>query len=427
MPSSQLQPLIAAMILTLLASCQRTGAALVQPAPVGDDPTAAVYDGTVTLDPDRGHIDGSWTLRLARSDSVVLLLNAGLSVTAVTGADVARHSTSIVRGLRQLVVHAVPRTKPDPMVIQLAYDGHFAMTGDGINRLTPDWVELAIDSFWYPVVGDFAHGVLGQVRVVLPSGYRLVASGASVERRGDTTTIRHDRPLPDFALAASPRLQTSTVRRARIHDRGVPAALRERIGGTTAQCVDYLNARYGARVAIPDADVVLAPRGGPGYARHRYVVITVGNDTVVAAGASPSRLQFICHEFAHFWSTGALSSGPDNWLNEGFAEFVSGRAVRTLLDEPSWNGILVGWRAGMEGQGPVWTPASTTRPSAAASYRKAPALLAELENRIGAARMDAVLRRFMTEPLRTTPQVLDMIAHEAGREHGDWFRAALGR
>jgi hypothetical protein len=41
--------------------------------------------------------------------------------------------------------------------------------------------------------------------------------------------------------------------------------------------------------------------------------------------------------------------------------------------------------------------------------------------------MDALLVRFMTEPLRTTPLVLAMIDREAGAEHGAWFRTALAQ
>ena len=61
------------------------------------------------------------------------------------------------------------------------------------------------------------------------------------------------------------------------------------------------------------------------------------------------------------------------------------------------------------------------------TYRKSPALLAELETRIGRERMDALLARFMTEPLRTTSAVLDMIDREAGVKDGQWFRSAIGQ
>ena len=114
-------------------------------------------------------------------------------------------------------------------------------------------------------------------------------------------------------------------------------------------------------------------------------------------------------------------------LRTSIAEFVSGRAVRSFYGEAAWSRLLTKWREGAIGQGPVWTPTSSARPSENIAYRKSPALLAELETRIGKARMDALLARFMTEPLRTTSAVLDMIDREAGVNDGEWFRSAIGR
>ena len=280
---------------------------------------------------------------------------------------------------------------------------------------------------WFPVVADFSHEVRGRVRIVLPKGYRVVSSGAQQSRR-DTTEIVNARALSDFAFVASPAMRTTTQGHVRAHDTGSPPLLVKRVLASAANCTDYLNARYGALEPIPTADVVMAPRNGPAYARQQYVVLPVGTGTVTdAPDDSVGRTHYVCHEFAHFWSSGANPSGPDNWLNEGFAEFVSGRAIRVLYGEAAWIKLLTKWREGAVGQGPVWTATSSARPSEKIAYRKAPALLAELEARIGRERMDVVLVRFMTGPMRGTPVVLDMIEREIGVDDGAWFRSAIGR
>ncbi|MCC6246017.1 MAG: hypothetical protein IT353_24500 [Gemmatimonadaceae bacterium] len=413
-----------------LTACHRQGA-IDHPvsAPAAN---VAIYDGLVSLDPTEGRIKGTWNVRLSRADSVAFLLNASLSISAVTGRDVLRFTSSTDRDLQTIVVYLAPRANAKEADVRIVYDGRFVATDDGMNQLTAPWIELGIDSFWFPVVADLARDVLGRVQLVLPRGYRVAASG-DLQQRDDTTIITNTRPLPDFAFVASSALNTSEVQHARTHYTSAPVSVRERISSTTTRCVDYLNARYGQRVAITTADVVLAPRTGPGYARQRYVVIPIGAPASSSSETTDSRLRFICHEFAHFWSNGAAVAGQDNWLNEGFAEFVAGRAVRTLEGEAAWDLVLASWRtgatSGARAAGPliVWTPSSTTRPSFAASYRKAPALLSELESRIGSARMETLLTRYMTEPLRTTQRVLDMIDTEAGAEHGRWFRDALGR
>lgn len=392
-------------------------------------PTRAVYDGVVSLRPDSGTLQAAWSVRVSRSpgaDSVILLLNSGLTLDSLTGRDVERHQTTRDRGLARLTVHLRPRAGAADTEIRLQYAGRLELSDDQINSLSAAWVELGLDSFWFPVVADFAHDVSGRVRVVLPAGYRVVSSGTQTVR-GDTIEIVNTRSLPDFAFAASRALRTTAQGRARTHDVGAKPDMVARALTTAAQCTDYLNVRYGARDAIGAADLVMAPRNGPGYARQRYVVISVGDQTgQVAPGDASALTRFICHEFAHYWSIGANPSGPDNWLNEAFAEFVSGRAVRALHGDAAWATLLDSWRQGA-GQGPIWSASSTARPPASISYRKAPALLAEFELRVGTERMDAVLTRFMTEPLRTTPAVLAMIEETAGLEHGAWFRAAVGR
>lgn len=420
---------VAALVgMVSIASC-RSAAPAVSTTPV-PSPTRAVYDGTVSAFPESGTVQASWTIRMARrpgADSLVFLLNRGVTISSLSGRDVQRYETSRARDLTRLAVHLAPRAGAAEAEFRLEYAGRLQFSEDRINGLAPEWVELGLDSFWFPVVADFSHDVQGRVRLVLPPGYRAISSG-SQSMRGDTLEIVNARALPDFAFAASRALRTTAQGRARTHDAGASPDLIARMLASAARCSDHLNARYGARDPIPTADLVVAPRSGPGYARQRYVVISVGDSAKPNVPAEAVGLtHFICHEFAHYWSIGANPSGPDNWLNEGFAEFVSGRAVRAIHGEEAWAGILGTWQKGAVGQGPVWTALNTARPSANVSYRKAPALLAELEARVGSARMDALLVRFMTEPVRTTPAVLGMIDEVVGPEHGAWFRAELAR
>ncbi|MCL4865180.1 MAG: hypothetical protein KJZ47_04750 [Gemmatimonadales bacterium] len=68
----------------------------------------------------------------------------------------------------------------------------------------------------------------------------------------------------------------------------------------------------------------------------------------------------------------------------------------------------------------------TGRPSFQTMYRRAPYLLARVEDRIGAERFDRLLRRFMAEGIRRPPDLLEAVAAVAGRELAEWLRAELG-
>lgn len=427
---------VGVVALCTMLACTSTRSRTARWVSAAPSPTAtqAVYDGIVSVSPDSGTVQGAWSLHLARrpaADTMVLLLNAGVTVASLTGRDVVHVDTAREGDLLRLAVALAPRDGATDTELRLVYGGRLVFGEEGINRLSPEWVELGLDSFWFPVVADFLHEARGRVRLVLPSGYTVIASGEQ-QRHGDTVRVTNTRALPDFAFSASRTLRTIVQGRARTHDAGSAPALIDRVLTTAARCMDHLNARYGARDPLPAADVVVAPRRGPGYARQRYVVISAGvreeeGPAAYSAADSAALTGFLCHEFAHYWSTGANPSGPENWLNEAFAEYVAGRAVRVLHGEAAWERLLSSWRRGAAGQGAIWTPNSTARPNANVAYRKAPALLAELEARVGRARMDTVLQRFMTEPLRTTPAVLDMIEQTVGVAHGDWFRAEVGR
>jgi hypothetical protein len=381
------------------------------------------YEGTVSIDPAARSLRARWQIRFIRPpgapDSVVLLLNPGLSLSRLEGPGVLGHSIDEGKDPRRITVRLAPASPPAENTLELEYAGAPRFSGDSINGIGTDWVELGLDSFWHPVFHDFSQSLTARVRLELPPGWAVVTSGA-VADEGGTQLIRNEVPLIDLALAGSPALRHAEGPRARVYHRNAPEAAVRRVLETTEACAGYLDGQYGAREPLPPVKIVLAPRSGPGYARKNYIVIAGGADT---AGVPLKR--FVCHEVAHYWSTGAVASGPDNWLNEGFAEFVSARFVR--FTEPVWEyaAIVARWRERSEGQPAIWTTGSTARPGPRISYAKAPLLLHRLEERVGSPLMDRILVRYMTEPLRTTALVIAMVGEVAGNEEGEWFRSEL--
>lgn len=185
---------------------------------------------------------------------------------------------------------------------------------------------------------DFAQRIHARVQVTLPVGWIVVTSG-SVERDAETFVLASTVPLIDIPFAASPSLKYTESGRARVYYAATPPPIVPQVLRTTASCSAYLNARYGAKDSLPELRMVLAPRGGPGYARKNYIVITTLSDT-----ASVPLQRFICHELAHYWSSGAIASGPENWLNESFAEFASARYVREVNGDAAYATIVERWQ-----------------------------------------------------------------------------------
>lgn len=395
------------------------------------------YDGVARLDPASRVLDARWQITIpgTAAEQIVVLLNDSLQDVQITGAAVRAVTRGAQRGLARFEVGLTPSERPRSITVDIATRGVLQISDEGINTVRADYVELGLDSFWFPVLDGFPD-ITGAVRLVLPSTLRVIASGV-VTLVGDTTVIRTEVPLPDLAFVAAPQL-TSTVSqpssaaavRVRTHHTTASPALVDAMRGVAVQCAEYLNARYGHAQPLPPVELVLPSRTGPGYARKHYIVVPVGEWQGPADSArarAVSQTGFLCHELAHFWASGADASGADNWVNEGFAEFVAGRAVRTLVGADAWTSTLAQWRARATRAGIVWSPGSRSRPDANASYGSVPWLLAQLETRVGASATDRLLTRFMTEPWRTSESVLALLAEELTAEHITWFTDALQR
>ncbi len=229
-------------------------------------------------------------------------------------------------------------------------------------------------------------------------------------------------PLIDIAFSASPSFSHTDAPNTSVFWTRPDSPTVARVLESAESCRRYLNTRYGASDSLPSTRLVLAPRTGPAYARRNYIVLTDAAST-----PAPALGGYICHEFAHFWSSAANSSGPENWLNEAMAEYVSARYVRAIFGQAQYDSVVARWQRMSAGQPPIWTPQAVRRPSAQVAYRKAPFLLSRLETRIGADKMERFLQRYMVERIRTTPELVAALEDIAGPETASWFREELAR
>ena len=387
------------------------------------DPTAD-YRGRARVDPAGRTIAGDIAITFrpdsAERDSVRLLLNSGYDDVDVTGPRVASFAVDTAGAI---TVRFAPRLGAnETTVVRVRYAGTPVFGGDNINGVGADWVELGLDSFWHPVFSGYRRRITGVLVVDGVAAWTLVSS-ADVAPTPSGAVLRFGVPLLDLPFAAAPRLLTRESDAAVVyHAAGTDPAQADAVLGTATRCASWLNQRYGMDAALPRARLVLPARTGPGYARKHYIALSS------VEGMTPAQLgHFICHELAHFWSSRATSSGPDNWLNEGIAEYVAGRFVAAELGAEAHAPILARWAEAAADPVAIWTPTTTSRPGPRVSYRKAPHTMHLLEQRVGSAVMDQILIAYMTQPITTTPQLLAVIDRIAGASHGQWFREQLAR
>lgn len=389
----------------------------------------AVYDTDLWMDLAAGTLEGRSRLRYVAGDStarrVALLLNRGLEVRSVTGPAVGAfrvEPSELAPAWSALRIDLREGVAPGAEVaLDVAWAGRPELPSDGSNRISPDYVELSLDSQWHPVFAGLDHTMTGRLRVALPAGWRVAASGAAAFRDG-AHVVRNTVPQVDVAFLAAPALEEASTPRFTLLHRGAEPEAVAAVLAAAGGCAEYLDGRFGARDPLPRGTLVLAGRSGPGYARKNYIVLSE-----VDPADSLGVHRFLCHELAHYWTRSAGSFSPHHWMTEAVPEYVAARFLRERFGEAAFREQVARWEEAGRAHGPVWTPESTRRPSFFVMYRRAPWLLSRLEARIGTERLDAFLRAYMAGHARTTPELLGRLEAVAGPEAARWFRDELAR
>lgn len=427
-PGARLRGGAILLLLTALSACGGAGNGGDAQHELKAGPEQAAYRGQITLRPKQHGLDAEWSIRYVpdstTADSVSFLLNEKLEVSELSGPSVAgytRHE-GVSRSDR-ITVRFREDVRPGSAVdLHFSYGGQPRFPSRRHNRISREWVELSVESFWHPLFASFDQELVGVLEVRLPPGWTAVASG-STARRDSALVIRNTVPQIDAAFLAAPTLQTTSSGDYSVYHTGADPERLDRILDAAAACGRYLNRRFANGDSLPPVQVVVAPRSdGPAYARKNYVV--------VPDRARDSRLatvEFLCHELAHFWSHGANPMSADNWMNEGFAVYTAARFIRREFGTSVYDSIVGVWVDQARGQPPVWTPDGTGRPPGKINYYKAPLVLRRLEQAIGTAPFDHFTRAYMIRKPETTTELLGILEEVAGDPAKDTLEALLSR
>lgn len=383
------------------------------------------YEGEMTADVETGFVDLDWRISVLDPDaeSVTFLIAPSLRNIEV-GGDVAGFETT-EQGPFQAVVIALEPSTGATRTIELGYDGILfpEPPNNEINAVSPDRVELSVDGFWLPIDATFQGYLTADLTVDVGAPWRGVANG-TVEPLPTGVRIRNDEASLDIAFTLAPDFRMTEADGFTLYDLRDSDAGTDQLIEAASFCFNYLDPLYGETSPLPEAHFVIHRRSESAYNRRSYITLTDISDT-----EDEPLTQFLCHELAHHWSMGANFNTVENWLNEAFADQAGNMGVRERFGEDAFIARMNRYRARIEGQDllPIWVPGTTERRPYLVNYRSGPVALWELEVRIGRPRFAEFMRRYMTDPINTTPDLLDMLEEVAGREDRDWFEARLAQ
>ena len=194
------------------------------------------------------------------------------------------------------------------------------------------------------------------VALTLPQGWLVAATGTGVptvvaNTDGTATHTFVAEHVIDFAWAASPRFRALTRKVEGVAVRVVhyprQRAMARRALQATTDALPLFNDWFGTygKGLYPHLTVVIVPQDAGGAGGMEYpTLFTVG----AMGGAMPACLRLIeveaIHELGHQWfqSVVATNEAEEPWLDEGFTDYATVRAMNALYDGALFD--CAGWR-----------------------------------------------------------------------------------
>jgi hypothetical protein len=400
------------------------GHAAAEPPPAHYDISARIVPATGTL-----IADVKVTLPPAEThDGTSFLIGSQYTVDSVTVRPHATLHTETVdepfKDLKKVVVSFdAPPTRP----VELRFKYHGPLNAGGENSdilISPELIELAIDSMWLPVRSGFNLRFTGDADIRgIPASMVAVAQG-KYSHVGDRVRIHRNWLDFDLPLVATPGLQRVVSDDVEFFARDMDDALVQSYRKHALAAAAFHQKAFGPLPGGPIRMVVVPREREVGYARRGYTVVSEARKPGAPTPEFNDRstAKYVAHEFAHAWWSSGDPLSENYWLSESMAEYASLRYIEATFGVADREAMLERKRTVIKDAGPIL---GGKRPSRNALYQKGPILLFELEQRIGRQTMDALLARLAPHPPDTTAEFLEALRAAAGADAAKEFEAKL--
>jgi hypothetical protein len=373
-------------------------------------------------------------------------LYKGLSVREVIadGRPVPFHTDSLAAPLPYVsMAAAVDVDAKDIQQLQVKYGGEIGGVVAGVNMITPDLVELALYTAWFPEyqgAGQFTF----ELEASLPQDFVTITNGLKksghVEQGRLITDWTSYGPGMDMVLLASPHLHHAAAggqgNEVEIYYCHLPQeVLKAKIDGLLAG-MKRVTTLYGPPRVKGTLCLVYSPRAGWGYSRIPLIVVSEerAREVLDKANGEANDFHDNCHEMAHFWWMVADAATPNDWINEGLAEFTAFRLTQERFGQAFAQARMAEYRRDAGQNKTTSAIAETTGDSPDREinrYERATLMFLDAQRRFGEPALDKVLKaiyaRFAGTGQATTALFLEEVDRQMGKEAAAFFRTELYR
>jgi len=295
----------------------------------------------------------------------------------------------------------------------------------GIDKIAEGWIELSLNSGWLPIISSFDNqfSAEAELQIVSEQTFNVLSSGITEVIGDNTFKITNETPQIDLVLIGSSKFKQRQKDHITIFENEENKERNEFIFNFGEKSYQWLNTAFGGVKKLPPVKLVITPRSESGYARKNFIVLS--ND--ISAKDTLHFVNYITHEFAHFWSTGANPLSEHRWLDESIAEYLAWKYISKNRNETKWNEFIARAKKEADTIPPVYVLGEHKVPSHAVMYRKGVYRLFQLEQMIGEEKMFSLLSDWFTVAEKDSEKFLAKLENSAGAQTADRFRVALSK
>lgn len=371
------------------------------------------YELEVTIIPESHLLKANLKLRIDSSflqnNKLLLLINRNAGINLINTQHPAKVSVDSLDEFRNKIILDFLNLKEAEVVMNMTYT-LVIPENHQVNRITEDWVELNIDSFWFPLIYTFPTFNY-EMKLNLSSTYTVMTGDIKVDdQKNDHIMIKNRLPRLDISFSAAKKfysVEGDFVKISSIH----PEVKIDSVKIVADQALTFLNEYIDEPKDFKHKrTVVISPRGEVGYSRKNYVVLSDIKDKTAIALA-----RFLSHEFAHYWFSEAALSSKHHWLSESFAEYISMIFIREKYSQQEFEDDIEEKKKRIEGDKKMLADYEG-RPSHLALYFKGPLILYQFEQYLGEENFKILINNFVDKSISTNDGLYELIKSHFGTE-----------
>ncbi len=402
------------------------------------------YKINVRIAPASGKIECRIEIENPSDSCFILNKDMGIDNISADGASVSyqKYDTDI---LPNSAIFNIGSPIPKNLIIE--YSGEikseaFRPEIRNVNMIKPELVELATYVSWYPRLMHNKNSFNFQINIDLPSDFSAVTNGYLIDEKIESDHLFSEwksfKPCSDILILAAPNLKKSEVTKdgtkIEIYYDKLPLTYIDSMESNLFKSMEWLTNLLGTSRSDNLIRVGYSPRPAWGYVRAPFIVVS---ENFALYGRSQKfgsarDFRYITHEISHYWWSLANTNSPDDWINEGLAEYSAFLISEDVIGKKFTDQLLKEYNERAENCVTETAIAETENNSPDREvnrYAKPVLIFNKAREKYGDETMKRFYKnlydRFLESKDATTAVFLDEAEKQIGKEAKDYFSEAL--